>query len=101
MADAETSRVSHPTGGDSQLTHFSSSAGHEAKYVKPSDLLRPRAHSRPVGPPGTHAPQRAERPIDRDERRALVRSQSFFLLVQPPASLDCTHYKTQFEASLH
>jgi hypothetical protein len=90
MADAETNRVSHPTGGDSHLTHFSSSAGHEAKYVKPSDLLRPRAHSRPVGPPGTHAPQRAERPIDRDERRALVRFQSFLLLFQPPASLDYT-----------
>src|SRR5271155_5558351 len=100
MADAETSRVSHPTGGDSQLTHFSSSAGHEAKYVKPSDLLRPRAHSRPVGPPGTHAPQRAERPIDRDERRALVRFPSSFFTVQPRL-LGLHNQHTQFEASLH
>jgi hypothetical protein len=99
MADAETHRVSHPTGGDSHLTHFSS-AGHEAKYVKPSDLLRPRAHSRPVGPPATHTPQRAERPIDRDERRALVSFQSFFLLSNPRL-VGLHNHTTQFEASLH
>ena len=101
MADAETSRVSHPTGGDSQLTHFSSSAGHEAKYVKPSDLLRPRAHSRPVGPPGTHAPQRAERPIDRDERRALVRFPRVPFYCPTPASFGLHNHIRSLRASLH
>jgi hypothetical protein len=72
MADAETHRQSTPTG-DSVPTPFSSASGHEAKYIKPSDLLRPRGHSRPVAPTATHAPQKVERPIDRDERRALVR----------------------------
>jgi hypothetical protein len=61
MAEAEADRQKEPPGA-SQATNFSSSSGHEAKYIKPSDLLRPH-----------NAPPRVERPIDRDERRALVR----------------------------
>ena len=48
-------------------TPSSSSVGHEATFVRPSDLLRPRAASRPV--PITKP---VERPIDRDERAGLV-----------------------------
>ncbi len=72
MAEAEAKRAPTPTNG--QPPTVNSSAGHEAKFVKPSDYLRPRAPSRPIplAPPATPAPPRAERPIDRDERLALV-----------------------------
>lgn len=46
----------------------SSSTGHEGNFVRPSDLLRPRAASRPIT-----SPKPPERPIDRDERAGLVR----------------------------
>merc|ERR1711939_1280918 len=39
--------------------------GHEATFVRPSDLLRPRTTSRPAAP-------KPERPIDRDERAGLL-----------------------------
>ena len=86
MAGAEASRHSSPTGPESQPTQFSSSAGQQTKYIKPSDLLRPRGLSLPPAPPATHAAPRAERPIDRDERRALVRFETF-LSAQPPPLL--------------
>ncbi|KAL6248431.1 AMP-activated serine/threonine-protein kinase regulatory subunit [Rhinocladiella similis] len=45
--------------------------GHEATFVRPSDLLRPRAVSRPI------APAKSERPIDRDERAGLKAIRDF------------------------
>jgi len=45
--------------------------GHEATFVRPSDLLRPRTISRPI------VPAKSERPIDRDERAGLKAIQDF------------------------
>ncbi|KIW86311.1 hypothetical protein Z517_01707 [Fonsecaea pedrosoi CBS 271.37] len=47
---------------------------HEATFVRPSDLLRPKAVPRNIPPP---APQRSERPIDRDERAGLQAIRDF------------------------
>ncbi|KAK5227648.1 AMP-activated serine/threonine-protein kinase regulatory subunit [Exophiala xenobiotica] len=44
--------------------------GHEATFVRPSDLLRPRTTSRPAAP-------QPERPIDRDERAGLTAIRDF------------------------
>ena len=45
--------------------------GHEATFVRPSDYLRPTAESRPVTP--SIKVEKAEKPIDKAERIALVR----------------------------
>lgn len=56
-----------PTPANGLNLHHS----HEAAFVRPSDLLRPRAQSRPITP-APPPPPKPEKPIDRDEREALV-----------------------------
>jgi hypothetical protein len=60
----------------SPATGLNSHHGHEASLVspsvvRPSDFLRPRAISRPITP-AAPPPPKPEKPIDRDEREALV-----------------------------
>ena len=74
MAESPQARRT-PTPTNSQPLSLPQAAGHEVKFVKPSDYLRPRAPSRPV------APSKAERPIDRDERLALVRIENLFFFL--------------------
>lgn len=62
----------------SPATGLNSHHGHEASLVSPSvvgpsDFLRPRALSRPITPAAAAPlPPKPEKPIDRDEREALV-----------------------------
>ena len=74
-----------PTPNDGQPPASTSAAGHEAKFVKPSDYLRPRTLSRPAAPPAQSKP---ERPIDRDERLALVSLHNLHSCSM--CSVDCT-----------
>lgn len=54
----------------------SSHLGHEAAFVRPSDLLRPKAAPRPTAPPPQTQPQ-PESQIDRDEREGLQAIRNF------------------------
>jgi len=82
------SRTTSPTGSSSAIQpssngHLLSSNesptsplshhvhGHEATFVRPADLLRPRAISRPL------TPAKPDRPIDRDERAGLKAIRDF------------------------
>lgn len=69
MAESEAQTVPTPANG------LNSHHSHEAAFVRPADLLRPRAQSRPMTPAVPLQPK-PEKPIDRDEREALVSGKS-------------------------
>ncbi|KAL2416477.1 5'-AMP-activated protein kinase subunit gamma, partial [Exophiala dermatitidis] len=80
MADnSEVTQASSPSNEQSSSTnhtppataHSAHHRGHEATFVRPSDLLRPRASSRLNGPP------KPDRPIDRDQRAGLKAIRDF------------------------
>ncbi|EHY53127.1 AMP-activated serine/threonine-protein kinase regulatory subunit [Exophiala dermatitidis] len=80
MADnSEVTQASSPSNEQSSSTNHTPPAtahsahhhGHEATFVRPSDLLRPRTTSRPNGPP------KPDRPIDRDQRAGLKAIRDF------------------------
>ncbi|KIW21451.1 hypothetical protein PV08_02031 [Exophiala spinifera] len=63
--------TNHPTSPSATAHATPPSLGHEATFVRPSDLLRPKPLSRPIAPP------KPERPIDRDERAGLKAIRDF------------------------
>ncbi|KIW60077.1 hypothetical protein PV05_00322 [Exophiala xenobiotica] len=62
--------TNHPSPPAAAAHATPSHHGHEATFVRPSDLLRPRTTSRPAAP-------KPERPIDRDERAGLKAIRDF------------------------
>ncbi len=83
--------TNHPSPPAAAAHATPSHHGHEATFVRPSDLLRPRTTSRPAAP-------KPERPIDRDERAGLVRERLF--LQDTHGLLRLTSHRKPYEISL-